>query len=244
MVLNPGECCYMTLGSKFNNNDLLLEDGTTTPSAEEHVVLGITIDSHLKQLCKKVANKLNALTGIAPDLDQDQRKLIYNSFFTGQLSYCPLIWTYCSRQSNHLINRLQERALRITCNDYDSSFPELLEMSNESTVHIRNIKVLMTEIYKFLNDLSPPIMSDIFEKHEDHYSLRNPRSLASKRKMTTIYGIDTIAFRGPQIWHSLPPDIKNSESLNSFKSNIKRYGNFTCHCKTCRTFVPCVGYID
>ena len=55
--------------------------------------------------------------------------------------------------------------------------------------------------------------------------------------MTTIYDIDTIAFRGPQIWHSLPPDIKNSESLNSFKSNIKRYGNLTCHCKICRTFV-------
>ena len=90
-------------------------------------------------------------------------------------------------------------------------------MSNESTVHIRNIKVLMTEIYKFLNDLSLPTMSDIFEKHEDHYSFRNPRSLASKLKMTTIYGIDSIAFRGPQIWHSLPPGIKNSESLNSFK---------------------------
>ena len=62
--------------------------------------------------------------------------------------------------------------------------------------------------------------------------------------MTTIYGIDTIAFRGHQIWHSLPADIKNSESLNSFKSSIKRYGNLTCHCKNCRTFVPCVGYID
>ena len=152
MVLNPGKCCYMTFGSKFNNNDLLLEDGTTIPSAEEHVVLGITTDSHLnfhshlKQLCKKVANKLNALTRIAPHLDQDQKKLIYNSFFTGQLSYCPLKWTYCSRQSNHLINRLQERALRITYNDYDSSFPELREMSNESTVYIRNIKVLVTEI--------------------------------------------------------------------------------------------------
>ena len=31
MVLNPGKCCYMTFGSKFNNNDLLLEDGTTIP---------------------------------------------------------------------------------------------------------------------------------------------------------------------------------------------------------------------
>ena len=81
-------------------------------------------------------------------------------FFTGQLSYCPLncplIWTFCSRQSNHLTNKLQERVLRVTYNDCDSSFSELLEMSNESTNHIKTIKVLMTEIYKFLNDLSPP----------------------------------------------------------------------------------------
>ena len=61
-------------------------------SAEEHVVLGITIDSrltfyfHLKELCKKVANKLNALTGIAPYRSHKEKRLI----FTEQLNYCPL----------------------------------------------------------------------------------------------------------------------------------------------------------
>ena len=80
-------------------------------------------------------------------------------------------------------------------------------MSNESTIHIKNIKVLMTKIYKFLNDLSLPIMSYIIEKQENYYSLRNPRSLVSKRKFTTTYGIDTISFRGPQIWQDLPQDI-------------------------------------
>ena len=79
------------------------------------------------------------------------------SFFTGQLSYCPLIWTFCSRQSNHLISKLQKLALRIIYNDYDSSFSELLETSNESTIHIKNLNFLMSEIYKFLNDLSPPL---------------------------------------------------------------------------------------
>ena len=51
-------------------------------------------------------------------------------------------------------------------------------MPNESTIHIKNIKVLMTEIYKFLNDLSSPII-DIFQKQENHYFLKNPRSLPS-----------------------------------------------------------------
>ena len=87
-------------------------------------------------------------------------------------------------------------------------------MSNESMI-IKDIKVLMTEIYKFLNDLSPRIMNDIFQKQENYYSLRNPGSLVSKRKCTTTSGI------APQIWQDLPQEIKNSDSLNHVKSNIK-----------------------
>ena len=82
MVLNPGKCCFMSLGSNSDNSDLILEDSTKSPSSEEYIALGITIDdkltfySHLKQLCKKVANKLNALTRVAPYLDYNQTKPI------------------------------------------------------------------------------------------------------------------------------------------------------------------------
>ena len=102
-------------------------------------------------------------------------------------------------------------------------FSEFLEMSNESTIHIGNIKVPMTEIYKFLNDISPPIMNGIFQKEENYYSLRNPRPQVSKQKFTTTYGIDTVSFRGPQIWHDFPQDIKNSDSLNLI--NLKKIWN-------------------
>ena len=67
MVLNPEKCYYMTLDLSTTKNEFVLEDNTVFLYAEEHVVLGITIDSRLtfhthQQLCKKVANKLNALT--------------------------------------------------------------------------------------------------------------------------------------------------------------------------------------
>ena len=205
MVLNPGECCYMSFGSHPHKSDLILEDSTKIPTAEEDVVVGVTIDdrltlhNHLKNLCKKIANKLNALTRIAPYLDHNQIRLIYNSFFKGQLSYCPLIWTFCSRRSNHLINKLQERALRIAYNDFNPNFSELLEIANESTIHIRNLKCLLTEVYKFLNGLSPLTMNEVFQINDCPYDLQNPRLLASKHKTTIKYGIKKIAFRGPQI---------------------------------------------
>ena len=186
MVLNQGKCCYMSFGSNPDKSDLILEDSTKIPSAEEYAILGVTIDNrltfnnYLKNLYKKIANKLDALIRIAPYLDQNQLRLIYNSFFKGQLSYCPLIRTFCSRRSDHLINKLQERAVRIAYSDFNSSFSELLEMANESTIHIRNLKFLRTKVYKFLNGLSPAIMNEVFQTNDCPYDLRNPRILASK----------------------------------------------------------------
>ena len=57
----------MTFGLNTTKNEFVLEDGTIVTPEEVHVVLRITIDSHLtfrshlKQLCKKVVSKLNAL---------------------------------------------------------------------------------------------------------------------------------------------------------------------------------------
>ena len=88
-------------------------------------------------------------------------------------------------------------------------------MSNETVIQEKNIKVLMTEIYIFLYDISPQIISDIFQKKENCYSLTNPKFLVSKQKFITSYDIDTISSRGLQLWQGFPQDIKISDSLNA-----------------------------
>ena len=37
-------------------------------------------------------------------------------------------------------------------------------MANETTVHIKKIHILVTEIFQIFNDLFPPIMGEISEK--------------------------------------------------------------------------------
>ena len=80
MLLNLSKCFYLYLGLKSVINYFILEDRTKIPVTLEHEVLGITIDtylnfySHLRQLCKKVANKLNALTRNIPYLDKKTNK--------------------------------------------------------------------------------------------------------------------------------------------------------------------------
>ena len=43
------------------------------------------------------------------------------------------------------INILLERALRLVCNDFISSFAKLLENDNSVTIHQRNVQTLLFE---------------------------------------------------------------------------------------------------
>ena len=60
-------------------------------------LLGIVIDSrltfepHVRNLCKKVGQKLHALERIANYMDISKKRSIMNAFTLSQFSYCPLI---------------------------------------------------------------------------------------------------------------------------------------------------------
>ena len=68
---------------------------------------------------------------------------------------------FCSRISNSLVNNVRERALRIVSDDHNSSYSELIMAKKEHTIHQEDINVLINEIYKFENNLSPMLIDDI-----------------------------------------------------------------------------------
>ena len=80
---------------------------------------------------------------------------------------------YCQRQSNNLINKIHERALRIAYNDYVSSFEALLEREDSISIHQKNIQTLATEIFKTKNDLNPSFMKNIFCPVGHKYNTRH-----------------------------------------------------------------------
>ena len=86
----------------------------------------LTFDCHVSDMCKKANKKINALARIAPFINVDKRRILMNSFFRSQFSYCPLIWMCHSRTNNRKINQLHERCLKIIYSDKQSSFVKLL----------------------------------------------------------------------------------------------------------------------
>ena len=122
----------------------------------------LKFDSHVSKLCKKANQKLHALHRVSPYMNYQKRRAIMKSLITSQFSYCLLIWMFHSRGANERINKIHERALRAVHNDYFSTFEELLIKDNSVSIHHRNLPVLATEIFKAVNDFSPPTLITFF----------------------------------------------------------------------------------
>ena len=77
---------------------------------------------------------------------------------------------FCTKHSIGKINSIHEQSLSLIQQNYASDSEVLLENANEKQAHQKCIEVLMTEVYKYLNGLSPDIMSDIFKLRENTYN--------------------------------------------------------------------------
>ena len=102
-----------------------------------------------------------------------------------------------SRGLNNKINRIHERALRITYNDKSSTFQELLDKDNSVSIHHRNIRVLATEIYKVLHGYYPAILNEVFVPSTCKYNFRKNNSLERRKVNTVRYGTESLSFLGP-----------------------------------------------
>ena len=159
MKLNEEKCELLVCGYRFEQLWIQVGDNRTWGKSLVKL-LGVTIDNELKfdkyvaEVCAKANRKLSVLLSLSKFLCLDKRRTLFKSFVEAQFKYCPLIWMFCSRNSNKKINRVHERTLRLVYDDYSSSFETLLERDSSFTIHHQNIQSMLIEIYKSLNKTS------------------------------------------------------------------------------------------
>ena len=69
---------------------------------------------------------------------------------------------------------------------YKSSFIDLSEIDNSASMHHINIQVFATELYKFVNGLSPKLVSDCFKLNNMTVYNTRKRSTSSSRLVRTV----------------------------------------------------------
>ena len=227
MKLNADKCHLLVLGQRCDDSvTVKIGNADVTNDLEEkllrvHIDSKLSFDHHVSNLCKKASNKLYALARISPYMGQNKLRSLMRAFITSQFQYCPLIWLLHGRQLNQKINKIQERALRITYKDTESTFNELLQKDCAVTIHTKNLQILMAEMYKTKNELNPSFMQEIFCENTNHYNLGNNNEFTQPRVRSVSYGTESIRLKGPQLWQTLPSTIRNSVTLCQFKKRLQ-----------------------
>ena len=239
LVANPGKFQVMFLGidtaiPKFNLGNISID------TSEYVKLLGIYIDNklrfnfHLDEKCKKASSKIRALLRIRSYLSVKTAKFLCNAYILSNFNYCPLIWMRFDKTSNASIDKIHRRALTVVYGKCNCSLSELLELSNSVTFHIRFIRRLMVEIFKSVHNLSPDFISELFVPKSSGYDLRRGHQLVLPPTNTVKFGLHSLSFAGSLLWDRLPKDVKSTESVKTFESNIKSLPKNFCTCPLCK----------
>ena len=119
-------------------------------------------------------------------------------------------------------------------NSFDKYLEELLQKDGSVTIHQRNLRTLMIEVYKSINKLNSEFMWDIFHIKDISYLLRKNTNLILAQTNTKAYVTNAVLFRTCHIWNNLPNPVKTASNLSEFKYKIKAIQNIQCGCKICK----------
>jgi len=242
MQANPSKFQFMFIkptSSKEVTPEYIEVGETKIPCESDVKLLGITIDDklkfdkHIDTLCKNAAKQLNVLHRFKNIFHFKERETLYNTFILSNFNYCPIVWHFCGKGYTKKIEKIQERALRFMFNDKKGSYDSLLERCGYTTLLIRRIKKVASEVFKSLHDLNPVFMKDMFEVKEISYDLRDRNILHQPKFQKITYGKMTFKYYGSHIWNMLPNKLKECTSFDNFKSMLKEWEGPKCQCSIC-----------
>ena len=115
-------------------------------------ILGLTSDNklnfgiHINNIRKVASAKIKGLGKKRSRLNLSQAKILYNFFILPQFNYCFLVWVFCNKTLQNKINQILKRALRIVYNESSLNLDKLVELDKITTIYIKNIITLLTEV--------------------------------------------------------------------------------------------------
>ena len=239
MSLHPGKSKCMVMASnykmKYSRELCLSINNIKLENVQVHKLLGIYIDNtiswkyQISKVCTKLNSKLALLKRISYYLSNDMKRMFYNAYIMPTFEYCCIIWGKGIRSKTCInkITKIQKRAARIIlCMPLKTSskfmFNELQWLSFEK----RCAYHLGVQIYKCKNGLIPETISSLITfSNNESYQLRSIKrnDLMPQLKPRTNYIKDTFSYCSTNIWNDIPLFIRNTVSLNSFKSNYKKF---------------------
>ena len=239
MLFNASKCKVVHIGKQnpgFNYTmgghapaGCVLEESRTEKD------LGVLVSAGLKpsEQCAAAAKKANQVLGqMARSLsyrDKHTWLKLYRQYVRPHLEYCVQAWCPWTDSDIELLEKVQERAIRMTSGLKAVAYEDRLKEVNMMTLKDRRKRGDLIEVWKVINNKSADC-SKLFTLTRD-YSQRNTRASANLSLTSVKAKLDIRKYffsaRVVTPWNNLPLPIKLSDSVDTFKRLYDQHFGFS-----------------
>ena len=236
LVLNIDKSNAMLInnGSLRDENDTfeVLLNNTHLNTVHSTKYLGVHVDDqlqfhcHLDNLVKKLSSKLSWLCRLRHSVPRNVLELTFNLYIQPLFDYACTVWG-CSKTNVDIIQRLQNRAARIICSDFDiinTRGIDLVKQLKWQTITDRINYFLSIMMYNCVYGNAPAYLSnsivmacetnDVNTRLNDTLQVHIPDCRTNAMKKSFIY-------RGSVVWNQLPSNLHEASSVDVFKKGAK-----------------------
>ena len=240
LQLNPTKTEFIKLGTTFqlksitDLNSITIHDNISIPISTNIKTLGIYLDSkltfnkHITSVIQSSNYHLRSIRHIRPLISLDLAASLSRCLILSKLDYCNSLLYNISQSELHRLQSIMNKAARITL-DIPLTSTTHHNNDNLATLHWLPMQFrvpfkIAVITYKILSTAQPSYLNQLTSVKTLNRTLRSSSAIVLQNS-TPSTNISSRAFRysAPTIWNSIPPSIRNSPSLSTFKSNLRTF---------------------
>ena len=232
LMLNDAKTEMLAVGPKALRNHFQPILTSLLAKPYENVQnVGVTLDAdlnfqkHISNITKTAFYHLRNISKVRGFLSlQDSEKLVH-AFISSRLDYCNTLYAGLTKQMLNKLKLIQNAAARIVtrtskCNHITPVLKSLHWLPVKQRIEF---KILLL-VYKSLNGLAPPYISDLISFYDPARCLRSSsKCLLTTPRINTNAAHGAFSYCAPTLWNSLPLELRSSQSVLSFKKGIKTF---------------------
>ena len=225
LPFNIDKCCVMHYGYSNVNADYHMN---TINISEENLQrdLGINFDSNLKfskhigVITKKANSRLGIIKRTFQSLSPDIFLPLYKTLVRPILEYCSCVWSPMLKKDMIEIEKVQRRATKMVKGFNTMEYNERLYRLNLDSLHFRRKRGDLLQVYKILKGIENIESNKFFSINQDR--TRGHCLKLFKKQSNCNLRLHSFSQRVIKDWNGLNEETVRCETLNSFKTALKR----------------------
>ena len=186
----------------------------------------ISFDHHISHLRKCCYAELRKISTIRPFINESSTVQLCVSLILSKIDYCNCLFYGMSKQNFHKLQLLQNHAARLVkrAHKRSSATSLLKELHWLPVFHRVNYKIALI-VFKSINvNDFPAYLKDLICIYSPSRSLRSSDSFLLAKPLKKLkLGQRSFEFAAPEVWNSLPFEIRSCDNLSVFKKKLKTH---------------------